>query len=60
MSDLKEYQEIRNALEIIKDTCGVNECNNSCPFYKRNVCQIRSVAPVDWEISDIENWKVFD
>lgn len=54
-----EREEIINALEVIKDTCGVNECNNNCPFYKRSVCQIRSVVPCDWEISGGDFWKAF-
>ena len=62
MSDLKEREEIRNALKVIKSACEEIECEcgNLCPFYKEDFCMIQNSCPADWKIVDKYFWKVLD
>lgn len=63
LSEMLDRSQIITALKIIKRECEKYErCEGGCPFYNGRVddmCEIRRVTPVCWEINDSEEWRAF-
>lgn len=62
----QEKDEILKALQLIKDICNSNHCDD-CPFYEINSgnCNIHSKMPYDWnnkepEEKEEKTWRAFN
>lgn len=53
-------QEIYNALSLIRDVCNEYSDCKTCPFGKRNCCQLNEETPQNWRLIPPDEYKAFN